>query len=39
MTNVPRKLLFTNRQVINLRKAFDGKSSTDLSYQNLKHIR
>ena len=28
-TNFPRKLLLTNRQVKNLRKAFANKSSTD----------
>ena len=28
--NFPRKLLLTNRQVENLRKAFAGKSSTDI---------
>ena len=29
-TNFPHKLLLTNRQVANLRKAFAGKSSTDI---------
>ena len=29
-TNFPHKLLLTNRQVENLRKAFDDKSSTDI---------
>ena len=28
--NFPHKLLLTNRQVTNLRKAFAGKSSTDI---------
>ena len=30
-TNFPRKLLLTNRQVENLRKAFANKSSTDIN--------
>ena len=29
-TNFPHKLLLTNRQVENLHKAFDDKSSTDI---------
>ena len=29
-TSFPHKLLLTNRQVENLRKAFDEKSSTDI---------
>ena len=29
-TSFPHKLLLTNRQVENLRKAFDDKSSTDI---------
>ena len=29
-TNFPQKLLLTNRQVSNLRKAFADKSSTDI---------
>ena len=29
-TNFPHKLLLTNRQVTNLRKAFANKSSTDI---------
>ena len=29
-TNFPHKLLLTNRQVANLRKAFANKSSTDI---------
>ena len=29
-TNFPHKLLLTNRQVVNLRKAFANKSSTDI---------
>ena len=29
-TNFPHKLLLTNRQVANLRKAFADKSSTDI---------
>ena len=28
-TNVPHKILLTNRQVTNLRKDFDNKTSTD----------
>ena len=32
--NVPHKLLLTNRQVGNLRKAFDDKSSTDIKLSN-----
>ena len=28
-TNFPHKILLTNRQVTNLRKAFDNKTSTD----------
>ena len=30
-TNFPHKLLFTNRQVENLRKAFANKSPTDIN--------
>ena len=30
-TNVPHKLLLTNRQIENLRKAFANKSSTDIN--------
>ena len=30
-TNFPHKLLLTNRQVANLRKAFADKSSTDIT--------
>ena len=30
-TNFPHKLLFTNRQVENLRKAFSNKSPTDIN--------
>ena len=30
-TNFPHKLLLTNRQVENLRKAFTNKSSTDIT--------
>ena len=33
-TNFPHKLLLTNRQVVNLRKAFANHLST-LNYQNL----
>ena len=29
-TNFPHKFLLTNRQVANLRKAFAGKSSTEI---------
>ena len=29
-TNFPHKLLLTNRQVLNLRKAFTNNSSTDI---------
>ena len=29
-TNFPHKLLLTNRQILNLRKAFANKSSTDI---------
>ena len=29
-TNFPRKLLLTNRQVVNLRKAFTNNSSADI---------
>ena len=41
-TNFPHKLLLTNRQVANLRKAFANNSSTDinlLSYQKLSYRR
>ena len=31
-TNFPHKLLLTNRQVANLRKAFADKSSTDIKF-------
>ena len=30
-TNFPHKLLFTNRQVLNLHKAFADQSSTDVT--------
>ena len=32
--NFPHKLLLTNRKVSNLRKAFAGKSSTDIKSSN-----
>ena len=35
-TNFPHKLLFTNRQVPNLRKAFADKSSTDIKLSKTK---
>ena len=38
-TNFPHKLLLTNRQVSNLRKAFANHSSADLSYQKLNYLR
>ena len=38
-TNFPHKLLLTNRQVSNLRKAFANHSSTDISYQKLNYLR
>ena len=38
-TNFPLKLLLTNRQVANLRKAFANKSSTDIKYQKLNYLR
>ena len=38
-TNFPLKLLLTNRQVANLRKAFANKSSTDIKYQKLNDLR
>ena len=31
--NFPHKLLLTNRQVANLRKAFANHTSTDIKYQ------
>ena len=31
-TNFPYKLLLTNRQVLNLRKIYAGKSSTDIKF-------
>ena len=33
-TNFPHKLLLTNRQVLNLRKAFTNNSSTDIKLSN-----
>ena len=36
-TNFPHKLLLTNRQVANLRKAFVNYLSTDISYQKLNY--
>ena len=38
-TNFPPRLLLTNRQVANLRKAFTNYLSTDLSYQKLSYRR
>ena len=38
-TNFPHKLLSTNRQVGNLRKAFANNSSTDISCQKLNYFR
>ena len=38
-TNFPHKLLLTNRQVLNLRKAFANNSSTDVKYQKLNSLR
>ena len=38
-TNFPHKLLSTNRQISNIRKAFADKSSTDIIYQKLKYLR
>ena len=38
-TNFPHKLLLTNRQVSNLRKAFANNSSTDINYQKLNYQR
>ena len=38
-TNFALKLLLTNRQVANLRKAFANKSSTDIKYQKLNDLR
>ena len=35
-TNFPQKLLLTNRQVANLRKAFAGKSSNDIKLSKTK---
>ena len=35
-TNFPHKLLFTNRQVVNLRKAFASYSSTDIKLSKTK---
>ena len=37
--NFPRKLLLTNRQVLNLRKVFANNSSTDNNYQKLNYVR
>ena len=37
-TNFPHKLLLTNRQVANLRKAF-GLHQMILTYQKFKHLR
>ena len=38
-TNFLHKLLFTNRQVANLCKAFVNNSTTILSYQKLNYLR
>ena len=38
-TNFPHKLLLTNRQVTNLRKAFANHSSTDIKFQKLNSLR
>ena len=38
-TNIPHKLLFTNRQVANLRKAFANHTSTDINCQKLNYLR
>ena len=37
--NFPHKLLLTNRQVLNIRKAFANHSSTDIKYQKLSYQR
>ena len=34
-TDFPHKLLLTNRQVVNLRKAFTNKSSTDIKLSKI----
>ena len=33
-TNFPHKLLLTNRQVLNIRKAFSNNSSVDIKFSN-----
>ena len=38
-TNFSHKLLLTNRQVANFRKAFANYLSTDISYQKLNYLR
>ena len=38
-TNFPHKLLLTNRQVANLRKAFVNNSSGNESYQKLSSLK
>ena len=38
-TNFPHKLLLTNRQVVNLRKAFANHTSTILNYQKYSYLR
>ena len=38
-TNFPHKLLLTNRQASNLRKAFANHLSADVNYQNLNYRR
>ena len=37
-TNFPHKLLLTNRQVKNLRKAFTNKSSTDIKLSKTHYL-
>ena len=38
-TSFPHKLLLTNRQVANLRKAFANYISTDTKFQKLKYLK
>ena len=38
-TNFPHKLLLTNRQVANLRKAFENHLSTDIKLSKLNDLR
>ena len=38
-TNFPRELLLTNRQVANIRKAFENNSSTDIRLSKINYQR